>query len=357
MQEDLLALERISLTQDGIRDALFEGNKQLAIRLDYDQKVADINRDTAKALLNANYETEKAVIRAQEIVRIKDAQMERDDELRALARDISEIITNTLDDLRGGVSWDDAGLRKIFDMRLPDAIKEIKESIESLTDPTNQIIGAASAIGDAFSSSFKGIISGAVSAREGLANFFKSIGDYFIDMAARIAAEALKLQAIQLLQGLLSPLLGSFGVGSMSLPGLGGAGALSSGPLYPGGVFAEGGVVTRPTMGLIGEGGEAEYVIPASKMRGAMSRYAAGARGASVIPGAGGGGGGPMGGGGGGAIDVRYTVERINSVDYVTADQFQRGMAQAAQQGAVQGEQRAMRSLKTSAATRRSVGV
>ena len=357
MQEDLLALERISLTQDGIRDALFEGNKQLAIRLDYDQKVADINRDTAKALLNANYETEKAVIRAQEIVRIKDAQMERDDELRALARDISEIITNTLDDLRGGVSWDDAGLRKIFDMRLPDAIKEIKESIESLTDPTNQIIGAASAIGDAFSSSFKGIISGAVSAREGLANFFKSIGDYFIDMAARIAAEALKLQAIQLLQGLLSPLLGSFGVGSMSLPGLGGAGALSSGPLYPGGAFAEGGVVTRPTMGLIGEGGEAEYVIPASKMRGAMSRYAAGARGASVIPGAGGGGGGPMGGGGGGAIDVRYTVERINSVDYVTADQFQRGMAQAAQQGAVQGEQRAMRSLKTSAATRRSVGV
>ena len=131
------------------------------------------------------------------------------------------------------------------------------------------------------------------------------------------------------------------------------------GAYWPGGfqAFANGGVVTSPTMGLIGEGGEAEYVIPASKMHGAMSRYAAGARGASVIPGAGGGGGGPMGGGGGGAIDVRYTVERINSVDYVTADQFQRGMAQAAQQGAVQGEQRAMRSLKTSAATRRSVGV
>ena len=131
------------------------------------------------------------------------------------------------------------------------------------------------------------------------------------------------------------------------------------GAYWPGGfqAFANGGVVTSPTMGLIGEGGEPEYVIPASKMRGAMNRYAAGARGASVIPGAGGGGGGPMGGGGGGAIDVRYTVERINSVDYVTADQFQRGMAQAAQQGAAQGEQRAMRSLKTSAATRRSVGI
>ena len=357
LQEDLIALDLISRTQDGIRDALFEGNKALAIRLEYDQKVADINRDTAKALLGANYETEKAVIRAQEIVRIKDAQLERDDELRELARDINEIITNTLDDLRGGVSWDDTGMREIFDMRIPDALEEIKQSIRDLTDPVNQIIGAATAIGEAFASSFTGIISGAMSAREGLANFFKSIGDYFIDMAVRIAAEALKLQAIQLLQGLLSPLLGSFGVGSMSLPGLQGAGALSSGPFFSGGAFAEGGFVTGPTRALIGEGGESEYVIPASKMRGAMSRYAAGARGSSVIPGSGASGGGPMSGGGGGAIDVRYTVERINSVDYVTADQFQRGMAQAAQQGAVQGEQRAMRSLKTSAATRRSVGI
>ena len=56
-------------------------------------------------------------------------------------------------------------------------------------------------------------------------------------------------------------------------------------------------------------------------------------------------------------IDVRYSVERINNVDYVTADQFQTGMAQAAQQGALQGERRAMRSLKNSAATRRGVGL
>lgn len=358
LREDLEAMKLISTTQDGIRDALFEGNKELAIRLDYDQKIADINRDTAKALLNANYESEKTVIRAQEIVRIKDAQLERDDQLRDLARDINDIITNTLDDLRGGISWDDTGMREIFDMRIPDAIDEIKQSIQDLTDPTNQIIGAATAIGDAFANSFKGIVSGAMSAREGLANFFRSVGDYFIDMAARIAAEALKLQAIQLLQSLLSPLLGSFGVGSMSLPGLEGAGALSSGPMFAGGAFAEGGFVTGPTRALIGEGGEPEYVIPASKMRTAMGRYSAGARGSSVVSGTG------KNSSESGVstatmepIDVRYSIERINNVDYVTADQFQRGMAQAAQQGAVQGERRAMRSLKNSAATRRGVGI
>jgi hypothetical protein len=358
LQEDLEAMKLMSVTQDGIRDALFEGNKELAIRLEYDQKVADINRDAAKALLNANYETEKTVIKAQEIVRLKDAQLERDDKLRELARDIDEIITNTLDDVRGGVTWDDTGMREIFDMRLPDAIKEAKENLADLADPTTQIIGAATAIGDAFSESFKSIVSGAVSARESLSNFFKSIGDYFIDMAARIAAEALKLQAIQLLQSLLSPLLGGFGVGSMGLPGLQGTGALSSGPIFAGGAFAEGGFVTGPTRALIGEGGEPEYVIPASKMRTAMGRYSAGARGSSVVSGSGqissenGGGVATME-----PIDVRYSIERINNVDYVTADQFQRGMAQAAQQGAIQGERRAMRSLKNSSATRRGVGI
>jgi SLT domain-containing protein len=122
--------------------------------------------------------------------------------------------------------------------------------------------------------------------------------------------------------------------------------------------FAEGGFVTGPTNALIGEAGQPEYVIPASKMRESMNRYAAGARGPSVISGS------DSSGATGGtvtmapaAIDVRYTVERINSVDYVTADQFRSGMQQAAQQGATQGEQRTLRRLQMSATTRRKVGI
>ncbi len=48
--------------------------------------------------------------------------------------------------------------------------------------------------------------------------------------------------------------------------------------------FAAGGYVNRPTMGLVGEAGEGEYIIPASKMQAASQRFLAGARGASVIP-------------------------------------------------------------------------
>lgn len=149
----------------------------------------------------------------------------------------------------------------------------------------------------------------------------------------------------------LSSILGSLGnlFLNAAFSGLGGALKL------PG--FAEGGFVTGPTTAMIGEGGEPEYVIPASKMRSAMGRYAGGARGASVIPGNGESGGGGMGAAPSGTIDVRYSIERINNVDYVTADQFQRGMAQAAQQGAIQGERRAMRTLGTSPATRRRIGI
>ena len=56
-------------------------------------------------------------------------------------------------------------------------------------------------------------------------------------------------------------------------------------------------------------------------------------------------------------IDVRYTVERINSVDYVTADQFQDGMRRAANQGAKQGEQQTLKRLQMSSGTRKRIGM
>jgi tape measure domain-containing protein len=142
--------------------------------------------------------------------------------------------------------------------------------------------------------------------------------------------------------------------------------------------FATGGIVTRPTFfkyadggtfnnGVMGEAGP-EAIMPlkrgadgklgvAARLDGAMSRYRrppgtagdnATADGTSESAGA---------VASAGPIDVRYTVERINSVDYVTADQFQAGMAQAAQQGARQGEQSTLRRLQQSSSTRRRLGM
>ena len=94
-------------------------------------------------------------------------------------------------------------------------------------------------------------------------------------------------------------------------------------------------------------------------MRESMSRYSRGARGSAVIPEAGGSGASGSSGGTavGGAIDVRYSVERINSVDYVTADQFQAGMQRAADEGAKQGEQKTLKRLQMSSGTRKRLGM
>ena len=123
--------------------------------------------------------------------------------------------------------------------------------------------------------------------------------------------------------------------------------------------MAQGGYVSSPTTALVGEGGQGEYVIPENKMRESIARYSRGARGSAVVPETG--SSGTSGEGGGTAvaapIDVRFNVERINNVDYVTAEQFQVGLQQAAQQGAAEGERRAMGSLRNSAAVRRRIGV
>ena len=55
-------------------------------------------------------------------------------------------------------------------------------------------------------------------------------------------------------------------------------------PTVPVPAFAEGGVVSGPTLAMVGEGGEREYIVPESKMARASANYLAGLRGGSVVP-------------------------------------------------------------------------
>ena len=141
--------------------------------------------------------------------------------------------------------------------------------------------------------------------------------------------------------------------------------SVSSGELERSG-FAEGGFVTRPTDAMVGEGGQPEYVIPASKMNDAVRRYSAGTRGEAVVSGAMSSGGANStsnysnqqnayyGGGTGASVNITTgPVIRMDNRDYVTMTDMQRGMAAAA--GASQASM--MRSMSRSYATRRSMGL
>jgi len=232
---------------------------------------------------------------------------------------------------------------------------QMKQKLEELLDVQNQVAAGATVIGNAFAGAFKGVITGSKSAEDALKDMLAATAEHFLDMAMQIIAQ----QITMILYGTIMKALG------ITMPGVGGGGGFGSGasaPLTSGldfsSAFAEGGYVSGPTNALIGEGGEPEYVIPESKMRESMSRYSRGARGGSVIPES---GSDTSAEGGGTAvaapIDVRYTVERINSVDYVTADQFQAGLRQAADQGAKQGEQKTLKRLQMSSGTRKRLGM
>jgi lambda family phage tail tape measure protein len=285
---------------------------------------------------------------------------------------------------------------------LQERIGTLKAEIAELADYENVIISMSQTIEQSFAtaigSAVSSLVTGAASIKQVLADMFRSIGEAFIQMAAQIIAKQVVMITLQTILKALG-LTGGFsgGGGGGGLGGVSTAGvpsyALPSGPgfasgfaMAKGGVvgangiqpFANGGIVTKPTFfkyakggtmqnGLMGEAGP-EAIMPlkrgadgklgvAARLDGAMKRYrstpgsaAAAAEGDSASLAAA--GAATME-----PIDVRYSVERINSIDYVSADQFERGMAEAAKQGALQGERRAMRSLKNSAATRKGVGL
>jgi phage-related minor tail protein len=129
--------------------------------------------------------------------------------------------------------------------------------------------------------------------------------------------------------------------------------------------YAQGGIARSPEMAIYGERGPEAYVplpdgrsipVKMKQRTEALNRYRPmGATGTMAADGEGGATGAMAVGTT--SIDVRYTVERINDVEYVTADQFRQGMQQAAAEGAQRGQQLTLRRLQQSPATRRRVGV
>ena len=94
--------------------------------------------------------------------------------------------------------------------------------------------------------------------------------------------------------------------------------------------FAKGGVVNGPTLAMVGEGGESEYIIPASKMAAASANYLNGARGGAVIPSSAGGGGG-----GGSNAQINITTGPVTQIDnqrYATIEDLQSVARQTATQ-------------------------
>ena len=353
-----LAQEIENLTQP-LQAILEESKQRLELENRYQKLLADgVNPELAKEFaqleLTAEKQTQLLTLRLGELEAAKAKLAAESDVAKALQSQIDKI--KEILNLQGATV--DASKQETEEERKKrtereEREKKEKESAERLK---NLYEGIASTIED-------GIVASIQTGIDGLINGTKDLDDALKEILSGVLQE-------------IANMLIKFAVRSaFSAFGFADGGVFASNGVQP---FARGGVVGSPTLfpfadggttktGLMGEAGP-EAIMPlkrggdgklgvAASLDGAMSRY-------RRPPGAGGGGGegassesGAPAAGGPMAIDVRYSVERINDVEYVTASQFQAGMLQAAQQGAAQGEQRTLRRLQQSPSTRKRVGV
>ena len=104
--------------------------------------------------------------------------------------------------------------------RLQEYLDKLQEQLNDLNDPVKQITGLAETLGGAFSESFKGIVSGSMTAREALASLFQRTADHFLDMAAQMIAAQIKMKILGIAVNFFSPAASPGG--SAGVAGIGG---------------------------------------------------------------------------------------------------------------------------------------
>lgn len=261
---------------------------------------------------------------------------------------------------------------------LANTAAELKKQYAEMTNLGTVATNVASTISGAFGTAFQGVISGSMTAQQALSSFFKSVGEAFMDMAAKMIAKWMEMQIIGLAQSLLGAGLGAIGGG---LGGAGGAadgsafGATAFGTNGGGGLnigssgfgmagFEEGGIPPIGVPSLVGEQGPelfvprtAGTVIPADTTAAAMARYQR--QGSSSAPSAM--EGLPAAAGGIPILSMNFETTQFMGQDWVSKDQLVAAMAatekRATAAGAKAGAQQVATKMRTSPAFRRQVGV
>jgi tape measure domain-containing protein len=282
---------------------------------------------------------------------------------------------------------------------LANTAAELQKQYAEMTNLGTVATNVASTISGAFGTAFQGVISGSMTAQQALSSFFKSVGEAFMDMAAKMIAKWMEMQIIGLVQSLLGAGLGALGggfglggagsgtggaVGSLggamspttSLPSFSGGefgsfsggdfGVTSSFGSFAGGVktFAEGGIPPIGVPSLVGEQGPelfvprtAGTVIPSDTTAAAMARYQR--QGSSSAPSAM--EGLPAAAGGIPILSMSFETTQFMGQDWVSKDQLVAAMAatekRATAAGAKAGAQQVATKMRTSPAFRRQVGV
>jgi len=302
-------------------------------------KLSEINRQEAEQLSQLNPAIEE---QARQMDAVKDAANAAREAIEGLARQQTELAKTT-------------------------------RAFKLMGDVANTV---GSAISVAFTQGFADIVTGSKTVNEVLGNLFQSIGQSFLQMAAKIIQEMITMF---LLQSLLKVFGSAASAGSSAAPAApaskyGSAGnlagptgdfGLGSGPsmaipshmqnpqLVSG--FANGGLVTKPTLGLVGEGKYNEAIVPLPDGRSIPVDFRGGDDRLSKMMG--------KGQSGVAAPQMNFTFETTNigGTEYVSREQLESAMAvtrkQAANDGAKRGMSMTLDKMQNSPRTRSRIGI
>ena len=144
---------------------------------------------------------------------------------------------------------------------LDEPLDNFAENLRKIEDRRARLNSGMSQLGSVFQSAFEAALTNSE-------NFFQVLKKSFIDLTKRIVAT---IAAAVVLAGIMSAVFGSAGAaGGVLFKGFeGGFKELTLGIVKGmGGIpfLAEGGIVTAPTLAMIGEGGQSEAVIPLDRL-------------------------------------------------------------------------------------------
>jgi len=109
---------------------------------------------------------------------------------------IDKILGENLQDKTTAVTQLGVEFERAMGIKLTSNIAAVRDELEMLMDPINQLTTLAETVGSAFGESFKGLIKGSMSAQEALRNLFMRTADHFLDMAAQMIAKQIQMSIL-----------------------------------------------------------------------------------------------------------------------------------------------------------------
>jgi tape measure domain-containing protein len=229
---------------------------------------------------------------------------------------------------------------------------QLRSVFEGLQGAIN---GVSSAFASVLTEGIANMISGTATAKEVFTSFLQSIGQALSQAAAQMIATYIAIGIAKLFAGLgggggpKTDTVTNFNAGAAQY-------TYANGGIAPGGfqAFANGGVVSGPTLGLVGEGKYNEAIVPLPD--GKSIPVQLGGRSARDL----------MGGGAPGmpqasALNMKFETTKINGVEYVSREQLEVAMAETRRAsiagGARQGMSMTLDKIKQSPSTRSSIGI